>query len=54
MVLDKLASLGEGRRLKRLQELAQLTTSFEPDVDDLTDAQLRARTEVFRQRLADG
>jgi preprotein translocase subunit SecA len=54
LVLEKLGSMGEGRRLKRLQEIAQLTTSFEPEVDDLTDAELRAKTDVFRQRLSDG
>src|SRR5207244_11508184 len=38
----------------RLEEIAQLTASFEPEVDDLTDADLRARTEAFRARAADG
>src|SRR5439155_10633333 len=38
VVLDRLGSLGEGRRLKRLQEIAELTNSFEPETEELTDA----------------
>ncbi len=54
MVLEKLGTMGEGRRLKRLEELAQLAKSFEPEVEDLTDAELRAKTDAFRVRYADG
>ncbi len=53
-MLDRLGSFGEGRRLKRLEEVAQLTSSFEPEVEDLTDAELRGKTDEFRARLADG
>ncbi len=54
MVLDKLGNLGEGRRLKRLQEIAQLTGSFEPEIEELKDADLRGRTDALKERAAKG
>ncbi len=53
-MLDRLGSLGEGRKLKRLEEIARLTNSFEPEIEELSDAELRAKTEEFRERVADG
>jgi preprotein translocase subunit SecA len=53
-VLDKLGSIGEGRKLKRLEDYVQLVNSYEPEVKELGDAELRAYTDQLRQRLADG
>jgi preprotein translocase subunit SecA len=53
VVLQKLLHLGEGRHLKKLQGVVGRVTDLEPTVVDLSDAELRARTDAFRARLAD-
>ena len=53
-IIDKLSNLGEGRKLKNLQELARLVNTFEPEIEDLSDEELRAKTGEFRQRLDNG
>jgi preprotein translocase subunit SecA len=53
-VLQKIASFGEGRRLKQLQAVARLVGAFEPATQDLSDSELKAGTDQFRARLADG
>jgi preprotein translocase subunit SecA len=53
-VLDKIANLGEGRKVKALQELAALVNTFEPEIEDLADDELRAKTAEFRGRLEQG
>ena len=53
-VLEKALRFGEGRRMKRLQQQAAYITTLEPDVHPLSDAQLRAKTAEFRERLANG
>ncbi len=51
---EKLLRLGEGRRVKRLQEQAAYITSLEPELEQLTDDELRQRSVAFRERLANG
>ena len=53
-IIDKLSNIGEGRKLKNLQELANLVNTFEPEVEDLTDDELRGKTAEFRQRVDNG
>ena len=53
-LLDRLLRAGETRLVKRLGKLAAHIDSLEPDVQALTDAELRAKTDEFRQRYADG
>jgi preprotein translocase subunit SecA len=53
-IIDKLSNLGEGRKLKNLQELARLVNTFEPEIEDLSDDELRGKTVGFRERLANG
>ena len=48
---EKVLRLGEGRRLKRLAEQAAYITSLEPDFEDLTDAELLAKTAEFKERI---
>src|SRR5262249_48843219 len=45
---------GEGKILRRLKAVADHTDAIEPDFVDLSDAQLRAKTDEFRGRLAEG
>ena len=54
MVIQKIATLGEGRKLKRLEDVVALVNTFEPEVEELSDQQLREKTAEFRRRLADG
>jgi preprotein translocase subunit SecA len=54
MVLDKLLRLGEGKRLKQLWKMVEQVNALEDDVKSLSDGDLAARTDVFKQRLADG
>ncbi|MBW3602532.1 MAG: preprotein translocase subunit SecA [Actinobacteria bacterium] len=54
MVLQKLLRLGEGKRLKDLWSVVGRVNELEPDAEVLRDAELRARTDVLRGRVADG
>jgi preprotein translocase subunit SecA len=54
VVIEKIGQIGEGRKVKRLEQVVGLVNTFEPEVEDLTDAELRAKTEEFRRRLGDG
>jgi preprotein translocase subunit SecA len=42
------------KELKRLQPLVSQINSLEPEFEKLTDAELRAKTDEFKARLADG
>jgi len=42
------------RELKRLQPLVERINSFEPEFEQLTDVELRAKTDEFKARLKDG
>jgi len=53
-VLSKLLRFGEGRMVKRLRKVADYIDTLSGDVEALTDAELRAKTDEFRQRHADG
>jgi len=52
--LEKVLRVGEGRRMKRLAQQADYIASLEPDVQKLSDAELRGKTVEFRQRLENG
>ena len=42
------------KELKRLQPLVDQINSLEPDLEKLADAELRAKTDEFKARIADG
>src|SRR5207253_11410944 len=52
--LEKVLRVGEGRRLKRLQQQAAYITTLEPEFQALSDEELRGKTAEFRQRLENG
>ena len=54
MLLNRLLRTGEGKMLKRLRNIATAINSLEDDLVELSDAELRAKTDEFRQRYADG
>ncbi len=53
-IIDSVLRAGEGKTLRRLKRIAEQVNSIEEDFAALSDAELRAMTEEFRQRLADG
>jgi preprotein translocase subunit SecA len=52
--MEKVLRVGEGRRIKRLQEQAAYITSLEPQYERMYDAELQGLTAAFRQRLENG
>jgi len=54
VVLSKLLRAGEGKILRRLRSIADAVNNLEDEIVALSDAELRAETDTFRQRLADG
>jgi preprotein translocase subunit SecA len=54
VVLEKLGSLGEGRKRKALAQVAELVATYEPEIEELSDGELAAKTAEFRARLDDG
>mgnify|MGYP006268188217 FL=1 len=53
-VLDRILRAGEGKALKKLAKLAEQTNSFENSISALADSQLQAKTEEFKNRIANG
>jgi preprotein translocase subunit SecA len=54
VVLQKLLRAGEGKSIRRLKTIADHVESLEEDYVDLTDAELRALTDTFKERYVDG
>ncbi|GAB3420627.1 preprotein translocase subunit SecA [Flindersiella endophytica] len=54
VLIDKMLHAGEGRTLKRMQNIAKQVNAIEEDFARMTDAELRGMTDEFKQRLADG
>jgi preprotein translocase subunit SecA len=54
VIIDKVLRAGEGRILRKLRNIASQVNSIEEDFEALSDAELRALTDQFRARLADG
>src|SRR5205823_9389367 len=51
---EKVLRVGEGRRGKRLQQQAQYIGTLESEFEQLSDAELAAKTIEFKQRLERG
>jgi preprotein translocase subunit SecA len=54
VVLAKLLRAGEGKSVRRLSVIAEHIETLEDDYVNLTDAELREQTGVFKERFADG
>jgi preprotein translocase subunit SecA len=54
VVLSKVLRLGEGKALRKCEAIVGPTNALEDEMRQLTDAELRGLTDVYRQRLADG
>jgi preprotein translocase subunit SecA len=53
-ILDKVLRAGEGKVLRRLEAITRQVNALEPDFLELSDADLRALTDDYRARYADG
>jgi len=53
-LLDKILRAGEGRQVKNLEKIAKMVNSHEGEISQLSDQQLRAKTDEFKARLSDG
>ncbi|WP_051169216.1 preprotein translocase subunit SecA, partial [Nocardia abscessus] len=53
LTLTRLLRIGEGRIVKRLSHFADQVLALESDYEDLSDAELRAKTDEFRERYAE-
>ena len=53
-VLDKILRAGEGKTLRKLEGITRAVNAIEEDFVHLTDEELRALTDEFRQRYAEG
>src|SRR4051794_14358397 len=54
MVLSRILRAGEGKTLRRLSAIADAVNDYEDEIQALSDAELRAKTETYKQRYADG
>ncbi|MGE5894015.1 MAG: preprotein translocase subunit SecA [bacterium] len=54
IVLRKIFGTKNERELKRIQPIVDIINSLEPKVTDLTDTELKAKTDEFRNRIAAG
>ncbi|MFG2073964.1 preprotein translocase subunit SecA [Nonomuraea maritima] len=53
-ILDKILRAGEGKILRKLRRIADQVNSIEDDFTSLSDSELRALTDEFKQRYKDG
>jgi preprotein translocase subunit SecA len=53
-LLTKILRMGEGRKVKALQQRVEAVTALEPEMEKLSDGALRAKTDEFRERLSEG
>jgi preprotein translocase subunit SecA len=53
-VLSKIMRAGEGKILRKLHRIADQVNSIEEDFEGLSDAELRALTDEYKQRYTDG
>ncbi|GII75370.1 protein translocase subunit SecA [Sphaerisporangium rufum] len=53
-ILDKILRAGEGKVLRKLKRISEQVNSIETDFTSLTDAELRALTDEYKQRHTDG
>ncbi|MDO5728152.1 MAG: preprotein translocase subunit SecA [Actinomycetaceae bacterium] len=53
-IFDRILRIGEGRALKKLDQLADQVDALEDDFRALSDEELKAKTGEFRKRLEEG
>ncbi|SDQ89854.1 preprotein translocase subunit SecA [Thermostaphylospora chromogena] len=53
-ILDKILRAGEGKTLRKLKRIADQVNEIESDFREMSDAELRALTDEYKQRYKDG
>ncbi|WP_207840175.1 preprotein translocase subunit SecA [Williamsia soli] len=53
-MLNKLLRVGEGRMVKRLDAIASHVETLDKEIEALSDEELRAKTDEFKKRIAEG
>jgi preprotein translocase subunit SecA len=53
-ILDRALNLGEGKKFKQYEKRVALVNDFEPELERESDADLRERMEILRERAAEG
>ncbi|NNF54164.1 MAG: preprotein translocase subunit SecA [Acidimicrobiales bacterium] len=53
-LFDKILKAGDGKRLKTIQSVVAPVNAIEPEIEKLSDAELKAKTAEFRTRLDNG
>src|SRR5215212_6966807 len=53
-LLTKILRMGEGRKVKALQKGVAAVSALGPEMEKLSDEELRAKTDEFRERLEGG
>ena len=53
-ILTRLLTMGEGRQLRQFDPVVSAVNAMEPEISELTDEQLRAKTAEFKARVAGG
>jgi preprotein translocase subunit SecA len=53
-IIDKLLRIGEGKILRQLEAISRAVNAIEDDFVAMTDEELRAQTQDFKERLAAG
>ncbi|WP_203336839.1 preprotein translocase subunit SecA [Nocardioides limicola] len=54
VIIDKLLRIGEGKVLRQLEAIAKAVNAIEDDFVAMSDAELQAMTEEFKQRYSEG
>ncbi len=54
LVLDKILRAGEGRILRKLESLAKQVNALEPELQKLSDEQLKSLTNTYKVRVQNG
>ena len=53
-IVDKALRMGEGRQIKKLENVAKATNALEDEIAALDDEELKCQTAKFKQRIENG
>ena len=53
-VLDKILRIGEGKILRKIEAISKAVNAIEDDFVKMSDVELRAMTDEFRERIDKG
>ncbi|WP_407712217.1 preprotein translocase subunit SecA [Bifidobacterium tsurumiense] len=53
-IVDKALRMGEGRQIKKLEQVAKAVNALEDEISSLSDDELKAQTAKFKQQLDNG